>query len=255
MTDDKTVTLAGGVDLPLLGFGTWQLSGHHAYEATLAALHTGYRHIDTATMYGNEKEIGRAVRDSGVDRAQIFVTTKVPAERLGRERQTIEASLSALDMDYVDLWLIHWPPRGGKAPAMWDALLQARNDGLTRTVGVSNFSIGQIDELSETPTVNQIPWSPPDYDPTVVAEHAERGIVLEGYSALKRTNLTDPVLTAIAADHQVTAAQVVLRWHLDHGFVVIPKSKTPQRIAENFDVYRFSLSPDEVARIDGLASS
>jgi 2,5-diketo-D-gluconate reductase A len=255
MTDVKTVTLAGGREMPLLGFGTWQITGRTAYEATLAALHTGYRHIDTATIYGNEAEVGRAVRDSGIPREEIFITTKVPPDRRSRERKTLDASLKALDTDYVDLWLIHWPPNGGAGKTMWDGMLKARNDGLARAVGVSNYTIAEIDELDEVPAVNQIPWSPVDYDPQTVAGLRERGIVLEGYSALKRTDLRHPVLTEIASGHGVTPAQVVLRWHLEHQIVVIPKSKTPARIVANFEIFGFSLSPAEVARIDGLSRS
>jgi 2,5-diketo-D-gluconate reductase A len=237
----------------LLGFGTWQITGRHAHDATLAALHTGYRHVDTATMYGNEAEVGQAVRDSGIPRDEIFVTTKIPSDRIGRERHTLDASLKALGLDYVDLWLIHWPPRAGNGPALWEAVLAARNDGLARAVGVSNYSTELIDELDEKPTVNQIPWSPFDYDPVTVADHRDRGIVLEGYSAFKRSDLRDPVLTEVAAAHNVTPAQVILRWHLQHQFVVIPKSVTPERIAANFDVWDFTLSADEMTRVDGLS--
>jgi 2,5-diketo-D-gluconate reductase A len=255
MTDVKTVTLTGGVEMPMLGFGTWQITGRPGHDATLAALNVGYRHIDTATMYGNEAEVGRAVRDSGIPRQEIFVTTKLPPDRVGRERQTLDASLKALGMDYVDLWLIHWPPRANAAQAMWEALVKARNDGLARAVGVSNYSTEQIDALGEKPAVNQIPWSPFDYDPVTVADSRERGVVLEGYSAFKRSDLHDPVLTEIASAHGVTTAQVVLRWHLEHEIVVIPKSVTPERIASNFDIFGFSLTADEVARIDRLSGA
>lgn len=254
MTDVKTATLAGGVDMPLLGFGTWQITGRAGHDATLAALNVGYRHIDTATMYGNEAEVGRAIRDSGVPRTEIFVTSKVPPDRIGRERKTLQASLKALGLDYLDLWLIHWPPHAGAGPAMWDELLAARDEGLARAVGVSNYSTAQIDELDQRPAVNQIPWSPFDYDPVTVADSRERGIVLEGYSAFKRSDLQDRVLTEIAASHGVSSAQVVLRWHLEHEIVVIPKSVTPERIAANFDIFDFSLTPDEVARIDALST-
>ncbi|MDT5028929.1 MAG: 2,5-diketo-D-gluconate reductase [Micromonosporaceae bacterium] len=253
MTDVKTVTLTGGVEMPLLGFGTWQITGPAARDATLAALNVGYRHIDTATGYGNEAEVGRALHDSGIPREEMFVTTKLPPDRVGEERQTLEASLKDLGVDYVDLWLIHWPPRAGAGAAMWEALLKARNDGLARAVGVSNYSTAQIDKLDEKPAVNQIPWSPSDYDPVIVAESRERGVALEGYSAFKRSDLHDPVLTEIASAHGVTAAQVVLRWHLEHEIVVIPKSVTPERIASNFDIFGFSLTPDEEARVDGLS--
>jgi 2,5-diketo-D-gluconate reductase A len=253
---DVTVTLTGDVAMPLLGLGTWRLRVRQAYEAVRFALEAGYRHIDTATMYANEREIGRAMRDSGVDRRDIFVTTKLPAGSAGRERETIDASLRALGTDYVDLWLVHWPPRGGARPETWREMLAARERGLARAVGVSNYRIAQIDELAviETPAVNQIPWSPRRHDPALLAAHRERGVVVEGYSPLKGTDLRDRVLTEIAARHEVTSAQVVLRWHIEHGIVVIPKSADRGRIAENSEIFGFSLDRDEVARIDGLSA-
>jgi 2,5-diketo-D-gluconate reductase A len=254
MNEVKTVTLTGGVDMPLVGFGTWQLTGRNAYEATRAALAAGYRHIDTATMYGNETEVGRAIADSGVARDDLFVTTKLPADRAGRERETITASLRQLGLDQVDLWLIHWPPSRGTLK-MWDGLVAARADGLTRAIGVSNFSAAQIDELSEPPTVNQIPWSPFDHDPKTLEAMRERGVVLEGYSPFKRSDLRSPVLAEVARAHGVTPAQVILRWHLEHGIVVIPKSVTPERITANLDVFGFRLTPDEVSRIDALSTA
>lgn len=257
VANQPTVPLPSDIRMPLLGFGTWQATGRSAYEAIRLALDVGYRHIDTATMYRNEGEIGRAVRDSGVSRKEIFITTKLPPERAGRERQTLDASRAALGTDYVDLWLIHWPPSRGFGVATWREFLAARDAGSARAVGVSNYDAHQIDELTdatgETPAVNQIRWSPTLYDPQVVAEHRERGVVLEGYSPFKSTDLRDPVLTRIAAAHGVSGAQVVLRWHIDHGFVVIPKSVTPDRIRSNFDVFGFSLEPDELREIDSLA--
>ncbi|MFB9234010.1 aldo/keto reductase [Plantactinospora siamensis] len=252
-----SVELAGKVSMPLVGFGTWQLTGRSGYEAVRTALEAGYRLLDTATMYGNEAEVGRAVRDSGVPREDIFITTKLPPDRAGRERETLDASLAALGTDYVDLWLIHWPPSRGAGVATWRAFLAARADGRLRAAGVSNYSTAQLDELiretGETPAVNQIRWSPALYDGRLVAEHRDRDVVLEGYSAFKNTNLSDPVLTRIAEAHGVTPAQVVLRWHVDHGFVVIPKSGTPERIRSNLDIFGFSLDEGELAEIDGLA--
>jgi 2,5-diketo-D-gluconate reductase A len=256
--DDWTVELPGGVSMPLLGFGTWQISGEQAYDAVKHALAVGYRHIDTATMYANEDQVGRALRDSGLPRGEVFVTTKLPPRQAGRARRTIEESLRALGTDHVDLWLIHWPPTGRAGPDTWRELLAARDDGLARAVGVSNFSTDQLDELieatGEAPAVNQIRWSPPLYDAATVREHRERGVVLEGYSPFRAGNLRDPALAGIAAAHGVTPAQVVLRWHLEHGIVVIPKSARPERIESNFDIFGFSLSEDEVARIDALGS-
>lgn len=257
MTVTTTVTLAGGVELPRVGLGTWQLSGRRAYDAIRYALDAGYRHIDTATMYGNEAEVGRAVRDSGLPRSDVFITTKLPAERAGRARQTLEASLRALDVEAVDLWLIHWPTAARDLVPTWEALLAARADGLARAVGVSNFSIDQIDritsETGQAPALNQVPWSPFEHSASILAEHQQRGIVLEGYSPLKRSNLRSPVLVQIAKDHGVTPAQVVLRWHLQHDIVVIPKSATPERIDENLNVYGFTLTDDEMSAIDALS--
>jgi 2,5-diketo-D-gluconate reductase A len=257
MTNGRTVSLRGGTEMPLVGFGTWALTGRTGYESIRYALDVGYRHIDTATMYRNEAEVGRAVRDSGVDRSDIFITTKLPPERSGRARDTLTASLKALGMDYVDLWLIHWPPRRQAMPSTWRELLRAQEDGLARTVGVSNYSTAQIDQLlqdsGETPAVNQIPWSPWEHDPAVLAESAARGVVVEGYSPLARSRLRNPVLAEVAAAHNVTPAQVVLRWHLEHDIVVIPKSATPERITSNLDIFGFALTPAETTRIDSLS--
>jgi 2,5-diketo-D-gluconate reductase A len=249
-----SVMLEGDVAMPLLGFGTWQLHGRTAYDAVRHALEVGYRHLDTATMYGNEAEVGQALRDSGVPRADVFITTKLPPRNAGRERDTIAASLRDLGVDQVDLWLIHWPPRTGAPKATWREFLKARQDGLTRAVGVSNYTIGQVDELihdtGQRPAVNQIPWSPSQYDAKLLADSRRRHVVVEGYSPLKGSNLRSRTLTEIAERHGVTPAQVVLRWHLEHEIPVIPKSATPERITENFDVFGFKLSDDEVAAID-----
>jgi 2,5-diketo-D-gluconate reductase A len=251
------VALAQGGTMPLVGLGTWQMTGARCQAAVAHALAVGYRHIDTAAMYRNEREVGRAVRDSGLPRAEVFVTTKLAPGDVGRERRAIEASLRALGMDYVDLWLVHWPPRGRSLVSAWKEVLAVRDEGLARAAGVSNHSIRQLDELAaatgETPQVNQIPWAPALYDADLVVGHRRRGVVVEGYSPFKNTNLRHPVLAEIAAAHGVTPAQVVLRWHVDHQVVVIPKSATPERIAANFDVFGFSLSDEELRRIDGLS--
>lgn len=252
----ETVGLPGGSAMPLLGFGTWRLRGETAYRAVRDALDVGYRHLDTATMYGNEAEVGRALRDSGVPRAEVFVTTKLPPERAGRESETLAASLAALGLDAVDLWLIHWPPAGA-APSVWRAFLAAQEAGYTREVGVSNYSTKQLDELTvatgHTPAVNQIRWGPALYDAHTVAEHRDRGVVLEGYSPFRSTNLHDPVLVGIAAAHGVQPPQVVLRWHVQHAFVVIPKSENPERIRTNADIGGFRLTDQEMATLDTLA--
>ncbi|MGY1740685.1 MULTISPECIES: aldo/keto reductase [unclassified Blastococcus] len=248
--------LAGGGTMPLLGFGTWQLTGRACRDAVRTALDAGYRHLDTATMYRNEAEVGRALRDSGIARDEVFVTTKLPPRETGRADRVLARSLDALGLDAVDLWLVHWPPPGG-SEAVWERFVAAREDGRARAIGVSNHSLAQVDALTRatgvTPQVNQVSWAPSRYDAAVESGHRERGVVLEGYSPFKNTDLGDPVLREVAAAHGVTTAQVVLRWHVEHGVVVIPKSATPERIRANLAVGGFTLSAEEVARVDGLA--
>jgi 2,5-diketo-D-gluconate reductase A len=249
--------LSGGGRMPVLGLGTWQAQGDECYQAVRAALDLGYRHLDTATMYHNEDQVGRAIRDSGVPREQVFVTTKLPPERAGKERRTLEQSLRLLDLEYLDLWLIHWPPRGAAGAAAWAEFGKARGEGLVRDIGVSNYSPHQIDELTaatgEAPAVNQIPWSPWEWDARLLTAHAERGVVVEGYSPFKRSRMRDATLAAVASAHGVTPAQVILRWHVQHDVVVIPKSVRPERLAANLDIFDFELSAEEMARVDALA--
>jgi diketogulonate reductase-like aldo/keto reductase len=257
LTQDRTIPLPGGGAMPIVGFGTWALTGRRGYEAIRTALEAGYRHLDTATAYGNEAEVGRAIRDSGVDREDVFVTTKLPAERAGRARETLDRSLRDLGVDHVDLWLVHWPPGGRAAPDTWRELVAAHHGGLARAIGVSNYSTAQLDELigatGEVPSVNQIPWGPSRHDPARLAEHRERGVVVEGYSPIKNADLRNPALRAAADAHGVTSAQVVVRWHVQHGIVVIPKSATPERIRSNGDVFGFALTDAEMAAIDATA--
>jgi 2,5-diketo-D-gluconate reductase A len=257
--DVPAVTLASGAQMPMVGFGTWKLRGRPAREGVLAALAAGYRHLDTATMYGNEAEVGQAVRDSGLDRGDVFITTKIRPSDAGREAAVLRKSLRALNTEYLDLWLVHWPPRSAAASRqIWHELRQLQAEGLVRDVGVSNYGLAQLDDLitssGQAPAVNQVHWNPARYDAAVLAGHAERGIAVEGYSPLKDTRLDDPVLTEIAAAHDVTPAQVVLRWHLEHGITVIPKSERPERIAANIDLFGFRLTDAETAAIDGLAA-
>ena len=255
--DVPAVKLPAGGQLPMVGFGTWDLHGRAARDAVAAALAAGYRHVDTATMYRNEEAVGQGLQASGLPRSDVFVTTKLQASDIGRARSLLQASLRALGTDHLDLWLLHWPPaRAAGRLQAWRDLLAAQADGLVRDVGVSNFSLAQLDELTgatgQTPAVNQIDWGPTLYDPAVLAGHAERGVAVEGYSPLKNTNLRDQVLTSIAAEHGVSAAQVVLRWHLQHDITVIPKSARPDRMAANLDLFGFALTADQMAAIDRL---
>lgn len=256
MREIPTATLPGGVRMPMVGYGTWPLRGHQACVAVGQALQAGYRHIDTATMYANESEIGHALRDSGLPRGEVFLTTKLRARDAGRERAVLTRSLRALGTDHLDLWLVHWPPPGRASVPLWQELLAIRDEGLARAVGVSNYSLAQIDELiratGQAPAVNQVHWNPPRHNAAFLAGLRERGVAAEGYSPLKDSNLNDPLLREIAAAHGVTPAQVVLRWHLEHGITVIPKSASPARMAANLDLFGFSLSADEVIAIDRL---
>jgi len=253
-----SVGLPNGGRMPLVGFGTWKLRHGQARAAVLAAFEVGYRHVDTATMYANEAEIGQAFADSGLDRSEVFVTTKIRPSDAGRVRDILRQSLQALRTDYLDLWLVHWPPpRRSDSRKLWNELLAVQAEQFVRDVGVSNYGLAEIDDLTRSsghaPAVNQIDWGPTLYDEQVLAGHADRGIAVEAYSSLKNTNLDDPGLTKIAAAHGVTPAQVVLRWHLEHEVTVIPKSAHPGRIATNFDLLGFALTPAEVASVDAMA--
>jgi 2,5-diketo-D-gluconate reductase A len=255
--DQPTVPLSGGGALPLVGLGTWQMSGKECYRAVRHALDVGYRHLDTATIYRNERDVGRALGDSSIPRETVFVTTKLQPGDAGRERGTLEASLRALGTEYVDLWLVHWPPSDRVGTRVWEQFLALRDEGMARAVGVSNYDVAQLDDLvratGDAPQVNQIPWGPTLHDPGALEDHRRRGVILEGYSPFKNTDLGHPVLVEMARRLGVTPAQVVVRWHVEHGVVVIPKSATPERIASNFDVFGFSLDDEDRRRIDGLS--
>ena len=242
---------------PRLGCGPGPMKGNECRGAVEPAMAPGYRHIDTAEMYGNEAEVGAAWQDSGLPRDDVFLTTKLPPRLADQAHRTLEQSLRSLGTDHVDLWLIHWPPGGADASAaLWAEFIKARDAGSTRYIGVSNYSPAQIDLLlrtgGEAPVLNQIPFGPNDWDADLVAAHAERGVAVEGYSGFKRTDLRAPALVAAAQAHGVTVPQVVVRWHVQHDVVVIPKSKTPDRIAANIDVDGFALTADEMAAIDAL---
>jgi len=258
MFPDEAAALPDGGTMPLLGFGTWQIRGTDALTAVGWALDAGYRHRDTATVYGNEAEVGAALRESGLDRDEVFVTTKMPGGGSGQETETLQQSLQKLATDHVDLWLIHWPTDGAANVPMWQAMVDAHKQGLARAIGVSNYSLDMIDELASatgvTPAVNQIEWSPLLFDPATLDGHRERGVVLEGYSALRGGTLDHPDILDIAQRHERSTAQVIIRWHLQHGIVVIPKSSQRERIYSNAQVADFELTDDEMSLLDGLGS-
>jgi diketogulonate reductase-like aldo/keto reductase len=251
-----TVALSGGGRMPLLGFGTWQIRGEQAHRSVSASLEAGYRHLDTATVYGNEREVGGALADSGVAREQVFITTKCPPDQADRALDTLQESLEMLGTDHLDLWLIHWPGEGSVNVDLWRRFVEARDRCLARAIGVSNFDLTLLDEVTNAtgarPSVNQIEWSPLLFDGSTLAAHRDRDIVLEGYSALRGGTLEHPAIVDIAERVGRTPAQVIIRWHLQHGVVVIPKSVNVDRIRSNADVSDFTLSDDDMAVLDGL---
>lgn len=257
----KSLNLNDGVSIPKVGYGVFQVPPEQTYDLCRAALGHGYRHIDTARFYGNEEAVGRAVRDSEVPREQVFVTSKVWNNDHGYDETTaaVNGSMRRLGLDYVDLFLIHWPiPSQDKYVDTWRALIDLRDQGKLRSIGVSNFHAPHlariIDETGVVPSVNQIESHPYLQQRQLRKTNAEYGIVTEAWSPLARGQqvLGDEVITTIAAKYHRSPAQVVLRWHLDLGTVVLPRSQNPGRIAENLDLFSFTLDPDDHKAIAGL---
>jgi len=248
------------IEIPQLGFGVWQVPDDQTPAAILTALEVGYRSIDTARIYGNEDGVGRAMAQTDVARDDIFLTTKVWNDDQGYDStlRAFEASAKRLGTD-VDLYLIHWPvPEKDAYVDTWKALLQLRADGRIRAAGVCNFEQAHlqrlIDETGEAPAINQIELHPFLQRSSLRAFHAQIGILTEAWSPLAQGGavLADATIADVAAKHSRTPAQVILRWHLQLGNVVIPKSVTPSRIAENFDVFGFELDAVDLAAIEGL---
>jgi 2,5-diketo-D-gluconate reductase A len=261
MTDQLMVTLNTGDRMPQLGFGVFQVPPAETQATVTAALQAGYRLIDTAAMYRNEQGVGAAIAASDIDRADIFLTTKLNNNAHGYDQAlaAFEASRLALGVDYVDLYLIHWPlPARNRYVETWEALLTLQADGRVRAAGVSNFQPAHlrrlVDETGGTPAVNQIELHPYLVQQELRELHAELGIVTEAWSPLAKGGrlLADPVITGLAEKYGKTPAQIVIRWHLQLGNAVIPKSVTPSRIAENIDVFDVELAPDDVDSITAL---
>jgi diketogulonate reductase-like aldo/keto reductase len=260
LTIGTTSLLNNGVRMPLFGLGTWEATGDRGRKAVTWALEAGYRLIDTAAAYDNEAEVGRGIRESGVSRDEVFVTTKLWPSRLGYESalQAFEESRRRLALEWVDLYLIHWPGDDRKKRAeAWRALETLLVEGRCRAIGVSNYSSGDLEDLKAdgrvTPSVNQVPFSPFHPQAGLHEFCRTRGILLQGYSPLTRgRNLDDPAIERVARAIDKTAAQVVLRWALQKGVAVIPKSVQRAHILENAAVFDFSLGRREMAELDAL---
>jgi 2,5-diketo-D-gluconate reductase A len=253
--DGRARILADGNEIPLLGLGVWQVpNGPETENAVRWALELGYRHVDTAQAYGNEESVGRALRDSGVPRDEVFVTTKFYPGHKDPESEA-QRSLERLGVEQVDLYIIHWP-QGGPTWA-WPGMERARESGYARSIGVSNFSLGELDELlaiAETrPVVNQVQFSPFEYRRRLLEGCEEREVALEAYSPLGTgRHLSDPRVQQIAARVGRTPAQVLLRWCVQRDLIVIPKSTHRERIEENAQLFDFALSDEDMAALDAL---
>jgi 2,5-diketo-D-gluconate reductase A len=255
-----SLALSDTGEIPQLGFGVFQVPPEDTAEVVTLAFDAGYRHIDTAAGYQNEAGVGHAVRASGLPREEVFITTKCANEDHGfdQAKNALRASLDLLELDYVDLYLIHWPiPHKDKYVETWKAFIELQRDGLVRSIGVSNFQSEHIrrivEETSVSPSVNQVELHPRLTQPGLRREHADRGILTEAWSPLAKGQvLDDPAIVEIAEAHGKTPGQVVIRWHLQLGNVVIPKSVTPERIQQNLDVFDFQLSEAQMEAIESL---
>jgi 2,5-diketo-D-gluconate reductase A len=256
------IALNDGARVPQLGYGTYKIAPDQTVSAVRTALEVGYRHIDTAQMYRNEQAVGRAIRESGVDRADVFVTSKLNNgdHKPDDARRAFDDTLAALGFDYVDLFLIHWPlptRYGGDFVSTWRTLEDFKNDGRARSIGVSNFRVAHLQRLareSDTlPAVNQVELHPYFANDEVCTYGREHGIVIEAWAPIARgTVVDDPEVTRIARAVDRTPAQVVLRWHIQRGDVVFPKSVTPHRIRENYRLFDFDLGDAEMAALSAL---
>ncbi|CAN5464227.1 aldo/keto reductase [soil metagenome] len=262
MSTVPPITLNDGTTIPQLGFGVYQIAPEEAAGAVRTALEIGYRHIDTAEMYGNEKEVGQGVRDAGLHRGDVFITSKLNNgfHKPDDARRAFDDTLKALESDYVDLFLIHWPlptKYDGDFVSTWNVLEEFARDGRARSIGVSNFQPAHLDKLaagsSTVPSVNQIEVHPYLTNDEVRAYGQQHGIVTEAWSPIAQGQvLDDPAIVAISEATGKTPAQVVLRWHIQRGDVVFPKSITPERMRENHDIFDFELDGDDMAVISGL---
>jgi 2,5-diketo-D-gluconate reductase A len=259
-TSSPVLTLHDGVEIPQLGFGTWQITGAETQERVEEALAVGYRHLDTAAAYGNEAGVGAAIAASGVPREDVFVTTKLWNSEQGYDStlRAFEQSIERFGTGHVDLYLIHWPlPSRDLFLDTWRAFERIKEEGGARSIGVSNFRVEDLERLEQEaeqrPTVNQIELHPRLQQAELRAWHADHDVATEAWSPLAQGDLLeDGTIETIAAHHDRTPAQAILRWHLQTGNVVIPKSATPERIRENFELFDFALSEDDMAALERL---
>lgn len=259
MTLAPLIELNDGHFIPQLGLGTWPLDDDQAATAVVQALEAGYRHIDTAVKYGNERGVGNGIRAGGVDRGELFITTKLDGQFQGEEKaaEGLEGSLRRLGLDYVDLLLIHWPlPARDEYVSTWRTFERLQSEGKVRSIGVSNFKPAHLERLmAETdvvPAVNQIQLSPAITRSAEREFHREHDIVTESYSPLGGSGadlLSAPILTQLGEKHGKTPGQLVLRWHIQQGLVTIPKTANPDRMSENMDVFDFTLDPQDLAEL------
>lgn len=258
ISKNKDLVLNNGVEIPRIGFGTYKMHGYELEKALEKAFEAGYRHIDTAALYGNEEEIGNVLKNTGLKREDIFITTKVWNDDQGYDNTmaAIDVSLDKLQTDFVDLYLVHWPiPE--KREATWEAMIQIYDDRKARSIGVSNYTIKHIEELMKkspiTPVVNQIEITPFLYQKELAEKCESYDIKIQAHSPLVRgTRLNNPILKEIAEQYGKSTAQVLIRWSLEKGFIVLPKSANPERIQQNINVFDFELSTADIAYIDAL---
>lgn len=258
----EEISLNDGRKIPQIGLGVWQLDDEQTYTAVRAAIHAGYRQVDTAAIYRNEEAVGRAVADAisagDVTREELFITTKLWNSDQLRGEEAFAESARKLGMDYVDLYLLHWPlPQNGTFVQAYESMMAIRDAGKTRSIGVCNFYSAVLDTLidavGETPAINQIEIHPGFSQEAQRADNSRRGIVTQAWSPLGQgKNLSDPTIVSIAQELGVSAAQVIIRWHIQRGDVVIPRSSHAQRIVENFQVFDFELSQDQMGTITAL---
>ncbi|TXT59566.1 MAG: 2,5-diketo-D-gluconate reductase A [Promethearchaeota archaeon] len=254
---ESTYKLNNGLEIPILGFGTWDLRGKTALNATIWALESGYRLIDTASFYNNEVEVGEAIIANGISREDIFITTKVWETEMGYQNtiNAFERSLNRLNVDYIDLYLIHWPR--AKRLETWHAMETLYEEGRVKAIGVSNFKISHLDQILNNseiiPTVNQIEFSPFLFQKELLEHCRDHNIKIEAYAPLTRTNkFNNPVIGEMSQKYEKSPAQILIRWGLQHHLVEIPRSSSKRHIKENADIFDFEIDINDMEKLDGL---